>query len=455
LTSAERTLRRATLATLALLACLALFAGSAAAATFVVDDASDGASPNACTAAPADCTLRGAIDKANAQVGDDTLDVAVPGLTVDGPLPEITERLTIDGNGAPLAGSASYAGLCAPDLFALRATAAVLTRSAFPIRSVCGRAVQSTPDAPTIQVGPRRADNSVPISGFAAVGSVELYRADPPAVSGEGAAAFAGGIASTGSYSYLPPAEPSAGERFSATVTDAGGATSTFSQAAATPNDLTSPNLLRAVVLSNETVRLDFDEPISGAVNGLTNAFKLSIGGTRQITNVGVDGSSVYLVSVSMPWKAGETGSVSFTGAGRVIDLAGNELLERPEMQLAAGPGELTLPTITKLRVSPSKFCQKKTRRCTKRRSSYITMNLSKSSRVVFTIRRASNRRFVVRYVRRIQAGYYKSRITGKVNGRWLPATSLTIDAQAEDVARNLSTEVSAPFRVAWRNSQF
>jgi hypothetical protein len=432
---------------------LAFGAADARSATFLVDNPADTPVPASCAAGPADCTLRGAINKANAEAGDDVVELSAATYLIDTPLPEITERLTIDGNGSVIAGTGTYASGCTPDSWALKASAAALTRLALPIRGVCGRAVDSAPAAPTIAVGPRRADNTVSISGLAAPGSVELYRADGPAATGEATSTWADGVTSTGNFTYLPLSEPAAGERFAATVTDANGSTSTFSAPATTPADLTSPTLIRAVAVTNELVRLDFDESISPAVNGLTTAFSLSVGGaTRQVTNVGVDGSSVIVMSVSMPWSTGETGSVTFTGAGRVTDLGGNELLGQPVMMVAAGPGELTSPQITKLRVSPAKFCQTKTRWCNRRLQSYIYFNLTKASRVIFTVRRASNRRFVVRYVRRIQAGWYKSRITGKVNGRRLPATNLTLDVRAEGVARNLSDEVSVPFRVVTRN---
>ena len=56
-----------------LLACVAL---PAKADTFLVTRADDPASPPAC--APGDCTLRGAIDAANANAGPDTIALNIP-----------------------------------------------------------------------------------------------------------------------------------------------------------------------------------------------------------------------------------------------------------------------------------------------------------------------------------------------------------------------------------------
>src|SRR5579862_4609572 len=69
-----------------------LLAGSAAAATFVVDRTDDDASATACTNMPNDCSLRGAIIAANAAGGADTVMV-----------PAGTYNLTIKGVGEDMA----------------------------------------------------------------------------------------------------------------------------------------------------------------------------------------------------------------------------------------------------------------------------------------------------------------------------------------------------------------
>jgi hypothetical protein len=70
-------------------ACVLLgFSAAAPAATYVVDTSSDNAALSACTPAPADCSLRGAITRANADVAVDAIEFAIPasdpGCDVDG-----------------------------------------------------------------------------------------------------------------------------------------------------------------------------------------------------------------------------------------------------------------------------------------------------------------------------------------------------------------------------------
>ncbi|MFT4050234.1 MAG: hypothetical protein QM648_10450 [Solirubrobacterales bacterium] len=438
---------------LALIFCCAL-AANAGAATITVDNDADTATPNACTAAAGDCTMRGAIAAVNSGAGGDTIDFAagVTELDINAPFDAITKSAVINGAGnVEIVGTGVYAGDCDETDYAFDTSAAAVQILGLAIHDVCGRAIYSTMGTPTIHVGPRRADNTVPISGSAADGSVEIFRSD---VGGEGAELFKTGLtASGGGYSWLPVSTPSPSEKFTAIVTSPGGRTSNFSSTASAPSDLSSPTLQRAVAISNNTVRLDFSEPISGGVNGMLSAFALAVGGAnREITNVGVDGSSVYLVSITTPWKTGEAGSVALTGAGRVADIVGNEVLGTPSVTVYAGPGELSIPTITKLKVAPSKFCQRATSKCNKRKQTYVYFTVNKPSRVVFTVRRAKGSKFVVQYVHLYEAGAVKSKLTGTMNGRTLPATNLTLEVTAQDNARNFSAPVKANFKTVTRN---
>src|SRR4051794_40731517 len=86
-------------------ACVLVLAAAPAGAqgggtTYVVDHtADDGAS--ACTVAPDDCTLRAAINAANANAGADTITFSMGAgthtLVIGSALPAITESVTIDG----------------------------------------------------------------------------------------------------------------------------------------------------------------------------------------------------------------------------------------------------------------------------------------------------------------------------------------------------------------------
>lgn len=451
-------LRRAA-AVFAALCCCAFFAASAGAVTYTVDLASDNATPNACTGAVNDCTLRGAIATANGNSGPDVIvfDPSISGtLTIGTMLPPVTSPLTIDGDGTvAIAGSGAYVLACTTDDYALTTTATQVQVLGLPILNVCGRAIKSNVAAPSIRVGPRRSDNTVPINGSAPIGSVEIYRADAPASPGEALSLFKDNVPSVGGgYAYVPPAQPTPSEKFTATATDASGATSTFAAPAAAPVDLVSPQLLRAVGIANNAVRLDFNEPVSG-VGGATGAFTLNMGGiNRQVTSVDISGNSIFLGSASTPWATGEAGQVSFTGNGRVTDLMGNELLGQPSSNVYAGPGEITLPTITKYRATPASFCRKKTSKCTKRKQTYLYITLSKPSRVTFVIYKAKSRSFVLRFVRKLPAGTTKLRLMATMNGRTLPLGSLVVQAIAEDQARNFSAPAEAPFKTVTRNSQ-
>lgn len=431
-------------------------ATGAGAATYTVDSAADTATPDTCSVAPTDCTLRGAITTANAQVGADVIDFdpSITEIEIDTSLPDVTEQLQIDGGGVVLKGSAAYGGSCTAGQYALTATAVPLVRIALPVAAVCGRAVASTVPAPTIQVGPRRADGGLSISGTAAAGTVEIYRADPPAGEGEASATYKDQIASNGAWSFTPSIEPVSGLKFAATVTS-GGATSNFSTSARTPDDLTSPTLSNAVATNTNTIRMDFDEAISPAVAGLPGAFALSMGGLpRPVTSVSVNGNSVYLVSSGGFWRTGEAGTVGVTGNGRITDLAGNELIGLPGATVLAGPGELAGPLISNLRTKPRSFCQRKTRKCNRRTRTYIYFRLNKAARVVFTVRRAKGNRFVVRFKHKYEAGSIRTRLVGAINGRRLPATNLVVEVVAEDFAHNLSVPVVTPVRVVTRNAR-
>lgn len=87
---------------------LLLFASGAQAATYVVDRTDDVAGASACTAAANDCSLRGAINNANANgAGFDVINFNVGGgnsqtINISQALPFIQTSLTIDGSTQPL-----------------------------------------------------------------------------------------------------------------------------------------------------------------------------------------------------------------------------------------------------------------------------------------------------------------------------------------------------------------
>jgi hypothetical protein len=433
---------------------LLLAADRASASTYVVDTAIDDPLLNTCDGGANNCSLRGAIDKADDDVTTDILNFSVASVTIDSPLPQVQEKLTVNGGGTTVVGSLLYTTSCLPSEFAFDLTAAQVALFRLPIYNVCQRAIKSNVPAPTISVGPRRSDNTVSLNGAAVGASVDIYEADPPANGPEASGYFDSVVAINGGYARVLTTLPATGDEFTATTTDSSGRTSGFAVPAATPPEFTSPVLNNAVAIANNEVRLDFNEAISGSINGAVGAFTLKMGtANRQITSVGVSGNSVYVGSATTPWAAGEAGQIFFTGGGRVADVFGNEVLGEPTKTVFGGPGKLTQPVISKFRTSPSKFCQRKTSKC-RRGQTYLYITLSEDARVVFNVYRQKGRKFVVRYVRKLPKGTSKTRLFGTINGRTLPATSLLVNAVAEDTARNYSAPVDARFKVVTRKNQ-
>jgi hypothetical protein len=243
---------------------------------------------------------------------------------------------------------------------------------------------------------------------------------------------------------------PLIGDIFTATATGTDG-TSNFSTRAATPTDLVSPTLQNVVAISTSTVRLDFSETLS-QTSGAGSAFSLGMANVnRPIVNSSVNGNSVYL-DTNVPWSAGEAGAISMTGNGRVADAAGNELLGTPTAPVYAGPGEVDVPVISNFKLLPNRFCQRKSSKC-KRGSTYIYITLNKPARVIFKVARGTARRSeLVTFVHRLKAGRNKVKFDAVVSGRTLPATILTIRAQAQDVARSMSAPVDTPMRIVKSN---
>lgn len=443
------------------LACAACLAAAAPAATITVtsSDPADASTPNACAGGPDDCTLAAAIDKANADADSDVIEFAggITTLVLNAALPDVTEPLTINGAGSvDIDGSAGFGTTCSGgSSYAIDTTGAPTQILGLAIHGVCGRAIRSSAPAPSIRIGPRRADNSVSISGNSADGSVEIFRSD---ASGEGLASFQASVpVIAGAYALKLDPEPGPSDSFTAIATGSNGISSGFSGLASVPGDLQSPTLVNAVATSNNSVRLDFNEQLGGG--SMTPAsFALSMGGiNRQITSVDISGHSLYLGSATTPWSTGEAGAVTFTGNGRVADVSGNELLGQPLATVFAGPGELAPPVISRFYLKWNKFCKSITRRCKRRKQTYLYTRLDKPARVVFNVYRATTpRRFVLSFVHKLPAGTNKSRLYATMNGRTMPSRRwLLVEATAEDVARNYSVPVSARFKIVTRNSQF
>ncbi len=434
----------------------ALVAGPAAAATFTVNNTGDGA--GSCSAT---CTLRAAINAANDNGPGvtDLINFSVSGtitLASAAPLPTPDKPVTIDATGqtVEVTGGATYGTACLTDgsLYALDLTGPAATGSSvrkLAINGVCGRAIKSALAAPAVRIGPRRSDNTLPItgSGPASATTADIFTADAGDADGE-AAAFSSSVAvGGGSFYYLPPVEPTPGTLFTATFTADASSTSTFAARTAVPADIASPTLLRALAVSRYTVRLDFNEPISQASLAPTD-FALSIGGSsRPVTAATAYGNSV-LVDTNAPWKAGEAGGVNLTGAGAVTDNLGNEILGAPAARVFPGTGKTDKPVVRSLVIRPGKICKKKTRRC-KRTMTRMRVSVDEPVRITTTIVRAQKKpKQIVRFRDKVEAGVSWVKIKNQMVGRKLPRGRMVVTVVAEDVARNVSDPAETIFEV-------
>jgi CSLREA domain-containing protein len=439
-------------------ACSAAFAAEpAAAATFTVNNTGDGAG-----SCPATCTLRAAINAANAHDNDpgvvDLIEFSGSGTITLGsasPLPTPDEPVTIDAGSSSVevTGGATYVAACLSDssLYALdltdpAASGSSVRRVAF--NGVCGRAIESTLAAPAIRVGPRRTDNTLPITGngSGSATAVDLYNADAGDADGEASSFFAATSVAGGAFYYLAPVEPTPGTLFTATFTDAG-STSSFAARTAVPSDIASPTLLRALAVSRYTVRVDFSEAISQA--SLSPAdFALSMGGSaRPVTAATAIGNSVF-VDTSVPWKAGEAGGVNLTGAGVVTDSVGNEILGAPSTRVYPSTGKTDKPVVRSLSIRPGKICKKKTRKC-KRTATRMRVSLNEPARITTTIVRAQRKpKQIVRFRDKLDEGVSWVKIKNEMVGRKLPRGRMVVTVVAEDVARNTSDPAETIFEV-------
>jgi hypothetical protein len=403
-----------------------------------------------------DCSLASAITQANTTPAADVINFAANYLIkIDDPLPTVTKPLTINAYGRDVVVTSDIAYVCAPGVYAIDITADAAKPTVIqglPFNAFCGRAIRSDVPVPTVVVGPRRADNTVSINGTSdAATSVDIFKAKTVAFDGEAdASGFVAAVSAAGSYAYTPPAVPTISDVYTATATGADG-TSNFSMRAHTPSDLTSPTLNNVVATSISRVRLDFSEALNGSSAQPSVASLGMANVARPIVGASVDGNSLYL-DTNTPWSAGEAGAISMTGNGRVADVPGNELLGTPSAPVYAGPGEIDIPVISNFKLSPNRFCQRKSSKC-KRGSTNIYITLNKPARVIFKVARGTaHRSELVTFIHRLKAGRNKVKFDAVVSGRTLPATIMTIRAAAQDVARSMSAPVDTPFKIVKSN---
>lgn len=106
--------------------------------------------------------------------------------------------------------------------------------------------------------------------------------------------------------------------------------------------------------------------------------------------------------------------------------------------------GDATAPTIKSLRVNPSTFCNKKTRKCPKR-GARISFTLSEAADVELTVLTRKDSTVVKVISFKGTAG----KNTLKFSGKGLPRIKYQLQATAEDAAGNRSSAAKANFKIA------
>ncbi|MBJ7348466.1 MAG: Ig-like domain-containing protein [Thermoleophilaceae bacterium] len=442
------------------LALLAL-ATAASAATYTVDSTLDTVlAPLSNCVTPtsdSDCTLRGAITRANADVTADTIIFGSGGtgaIVIGTPLPALTTAVTIDARSASppvtVVGSGGYLPACSPSpafaLGMLSPLSLVQSVRGLPISAVCGKAIQSASlAAPAVRVGPRRGDGTLPVTATGGGSDADFFlnaaTLDNEATEYKISAPVVSGVAT-----YFPPEPITAGTKFTATITS-DQTTSGFAARASVPVDITSPLVTKAVAVSESRVRLDFNEPI--AQDSLSAAdFSVAMGTkTRTVGAVTAFANSVF-IDVTDPWQTGEAGSIQIATVGAVTDSAGNEILGVPALKVYPASGDFSPPVITKMTISPSKMCRKKTRSC-KHTQVTARIVLSERSRVTITILRgAANPKRILSFKKKLEAGVNLVKLNNVIVGRKLTKGLMTVDVLPEDVARTLGASAQAYFAV-------
>jgi CSLREA domain-containing protein len=458
----------------AILAALGLslaLAPSAFGANFLVNsegDVGDATPDGTCDS----CTLREAIDEANATGNDDsitfagtvhdiviasTLDVDPPGersLTISDAQGDVTITETALPSTDPLLDFGNNSDSSKVDRVIFTRTGGVgiqiesgaqdiwITRSPIygagiePIKLIAF-ANRGVAPPTRLKVGPRQADGSLPVTANAAWGVLELFKGDPRASAPT--TFVADSRNGTGDFNFTTTPELQPGDKVAATVrygNDSGtwNSTSAFSQTATVPLDIVSPVLLGASGTSQSQVRIQPSEPIDPGSVQLSD-FRLDIAGQNRPITSGtvIGGGQQILLNSSSPWRAGEAGFVSLTAAGALADQSGNVNTQANTVRVAASPGDLVPPAISSFRISPTRMCLTKSRRC-RRPGMTVTFIASEEGEGTLEALRGRGRR-ARRYD--VKAGRNRLRFDGRFRGRKLRAGRYQMHFTMEDIVGN------------------
>jgi len=453
---------RLRLALAAAVAALALAVPASVLADAVVDNAGDSGGVPAvdCIPGSGNCTLRdavaigGNVTFANGitQVTlGSPINVTSTGLTITGPTGGVTVQPS--GSFTPLldfsGGNALVSGVTLTNpggtavkvddgVNGVKVQASPIFNTTTPIS--LGSNSNGNIGTPTgLRVGPRQPDGSLPLTGTVSSGTrVDVYGGDGPGTKFLGTATPAGG-----SFSFPLNPDPAPGSTVAATITGASG-TSQYATATV-PADITSPSIGSAYAFSTNEVIVTPSEPLAGGSLNLSD-FSLQMAGTPRAISQGAvspDGGRVYLIS-SQPWNPGEAGIISLSGPGVLTDTAGNFNQAPAPVFVGAAPGDFQPPLVLNLKITPSRACLSKSRRC---RHPGITISFvtNEVGKAVVVVNRASNRR-AGEFVKKVpKPGLVKIKWRGTIHGRRLRAGRYVVEVSMRDNVGNVTD--SPPFQ--------
>lgn len=439
-------------------------APAAEAANFVVNDAGDAGDANpgngACATGGGVCTLRAAIQEANANADPDDGITFAPGVT------QIDVATTLNVGAAPCAG-ACRVQVTGPVMLAgvggvgtilqLSSGAAGSTFSQLTIRGAGGAGIDlggtvstvsrspifgnATPiagspvSAPSdLRIGPRRADGTLPLTGSTNGGLLELYRGNAFASS---PIVFDGELSlGPGPFSFVFPSEPAPGSVYSATMTTGGG-TSAFATATV-PDDVASPEVVGAVAISTTQVRVILSEPVDPGSIGIEDFGLEMAEASRTVTGISLDPTGTQVFLTSSGWENGEAGFLNVAGPGAFTDVAGNATLAAQRLRVAAAPGDFLGPVASSLSVRPRAICLTRSRLC-RRTGATVRFISNEEGRARLVVLRGNRR--VGEDVANATAGRNAIRFNGRLRGRKLRAGSYRMLLYVEDRVGNVTEE--------------
>jgi Big-like domain-containing protein len=208
---------------------------------------------------------------------------------------------------------------------------------------------------------------------------------------------------------------------------------------AADPTGTPPPNLVRGLATSQNTVDVQFNEPVDpNSVQ--TNDFILEMTeANRPVIGAAVspDGTKVTLTSSTF-WDPGTAGQVHLTAPGVILDPAGVPNSAADWVTVGAAPGDFAPPVVTHFHLTKSHgLCfTYNVRRCKRPGAAWI-YRVTEDGDAFFTVFRHGKVVGVRRYNGQPGSNYIN--FDGKINGRRLPRGVYSVRLGVKDVVGNMT----------------